>query len=175
MLSLLTTINCNKYQELADAEYPDQLIYMPTAGTLYLVSEPANTWDTPTTGNPYRYRVEENTNKVIVPLGVSRGGINYNGSVSIEITHANDTVSSLINDGLDALLLPQSVYSIPSSITLLDGKSSVTFDMIIDKNFLLNEIGKTYAMGVSITSNDRKINPNKKTTIVVFDTNLLIE
>lgn len=171
---------CGKYQELADASYPDQVLYMPTAGTLYHITRSPDTspdtWQVPTPGNPYRFRIDEGANKVIIPLGAVRGGINNAGSVMINITNRPDTVNTLIDDAaLTAQLLPQSAYTLPSSVTLADGKGAVTFDVVIDRAFLLSNLGQSYAIGVRISSEDRQTNPDKETTIVVFDTNLLID
>ena len=176
ILTIIATA-CTKYQELADANYPEQIIYMSTAGSIYPVSKnPPGTWEVPTQGNPYRFRVDSNANQVIIPLGVLRGGIDYNGIVAVEIKNNTDTVNTLISQGaLSAELLPASAYSIPTSVTLPDKQNSAAFDVVIDRNFLQHHIGTSYALGVSIASKDRKTNPDKETTIVVIDANILTD
>lgn len=177
-LFILITIvaGCNKYQELADADYPDQVIYMSTAGSIYVISGPPNTVEIPTPGSSSRFRIDESANKVIIPLGVLRGGINYNGSVGVEITNSPDTVNTLISEEtLSAQLLPSSTYNIPTSVTLLNGQSSASFDIAVDRDFLLNNPGTSYAFGVSISSRDRETNPDKKTTVILLHTDTFME
>jgi len=172
-------IGCGKYKELADTDYPDQVIYMPTAstdGTPYEITKSPDTsedtWQVPTPGNPYRFRVDASANKIIVPLGVVRGGKDNVGAININIINRSDTVNTLISRGLAAQPLPQSTYTLPASATLMDGKISATFDVAIDRTFLLDNPGQTYAIGVGITSNDRAINLDKQTTIVLIKTDV---
>ncbi|MFC7524118.1 BT_3987 domain-containing protein [Parapedobacter sp. GCM10030251] len=176
ILVVLVAFGCGKYQELADADYPDQVIYMPAAGQLYHLTEPKDTYDVPTPGNPYRFRIDEGTNKVIIPLGVVRGGIANSGSVSITVTDRPDTVSTLIDKGqLQAQLVPASAYALPTTVVLADGSDAVSFELTLDLPFLLSHPGQVFAVGLSISSAERKTNPDKETTIVVIDTNLLAD
>lgn len=179
LLAACLLFSCGKYKELADTDYPDQVIYMPTAstdGTPYEITKSPDTsedtWQVPTPGNPYRFRVDASANKIIVPLGVVRGGKDNAGAININIINRSDTVNTLISKGLAAQLLPQSTYTLPSSAILADGKISATFDVAIDRAFLLNNPGQTYAIGVGITSNDRGIHPDKQTTIVLIKTDV---
>ena len=181
LMAISMFMGCEKYKELADTEYPDQVIYMSTAstdGTPYEITRPPDiseeTWQVPTPGSP------------ILPCGcrcqrssyhwVWWGGKDNIGTINISIVSRPDTVSALISDGgLQAQLLPQSAYSFPSSITLQDGKDAVSFDLVMDQGFLLGHPDQAFAIGISISSNDRKTNPQKETTVVVFNTSLLVD
>lgn len=174
LLAVILLFGCGKYKELAPTDYPDQVIYMPSAGQVYEITVKDNSFEVPTPGNAYSFRVDESNNKVIIPLGVVRAGTSNKGSVAINLTSKPDTVNLLINNGkLKALLLPQSAYDLPGTITLLDGKDAVLFDLTIDRNFLVNHPDQSFAVGVNISSKKRKTNPDKETTVIVFNTNLL--
>ncbi len=174
LLTVFLLFGCGKYKEFADTDYPDQVIYLPSAGKLFQITDPADPYEAPTPGQPYRFRIDESANKVIIPMGIVRGGISNAGSVTIDISNRSDTVNTLIDEGtLTAQLLPQSAYTIPPSITLPDGKDAVTFDLVIDLPFLQSHPDETFAIAVHISSKERQTNPKKETTIVVFNTNLL--
>ncbi|HMR19721.1 MAG TPA: DUF1735 domain-containing protein [Sphingobacterium sp.] len=179
LLAVYLLIGCGKYKELADTDFPDQVIYMPTAstdGAPYEITKSPDTsedtWQVPTPGSPYRFRVDASANKIIVPLGVVRGGKDKVGSININIVNRPDTVNAMIGRGLAAQPLPQSAYTLPSSATIADGKNSVTFDVAIDRTFLVGNPGQAYAIGVHITSSDRAINTDKQTTVVLIKTDI---
>ncbi|MBC7745023.1 MAG: PKD domain-containing protein [Flavobacterium sp.] len=50
----------------------------------------------------------------------------------------------------------------------------MTFPLAIDLPFLLNNPNKAYAIGVSISSTERKVNTSLNTTIVYINTSFLI-
>ena len=171
MLSL--TVSCT-YHEIRDTEYPDQQIYMPTAvNGVYDASVTTGTSSVPTPGGPTRFSVDEANGKVIIPLGVYRGGINLSGKVKVEIHLNADTVSTMINAGKlsGTVLLPDDKAVIPSSVEIPNGKEIVTFDLKIDINHLRANPDKKVAVGITISSQDRVTNPKFATTIVVFNPN----
>lgn len=171
MLSL--TVSCN-YHEIRESEYPDQQIYMPTAvNGVYDASVTTGTSSVPTPGGPTRFSVDEANGKVIIPLGVYRGGINLSGKVNVEIHLNADTVSTMINGGKlsGTVLLPNDKAVIPSLVEIMDGKDISTFDLKLDLSYLRNNPDKKVAIGISIFSQDRMANPKYATTIVVFNPN----
>ncbi len=176
LLSVALLWSCDKYQELADAPYPDQVIYMPTASGFFQVARPDNTYEVPTPGQPYHFRVDPAEGNVVIPLGIVRGGISNKGAVSINVGSQSDTVVTLIEQQqLNAELLPATAYVIPAAITLPDGKNSISFDLKIDLQYLLDRPGQVFALAIHISSTERKTNPELDTTIVVFDTDLLAD
>ena len=165
-----------KYQEIADAPYPDQVIYMPAAVRgIYDISVVVDTYNNPTPGSPTRYSIDSTGNKVIVPLAVYRAGVSNDGTFSVNIAINPDTVGTLITDGtLNGVeLLPANQYNIPSSIVVNAGKESASFDLDIKLDFLQANIGKVYAVAVEISSSERAVNPLYKTTIVLINTSIL--
>jgi len=169
---------CQKYKEVASAEYPDQLIYMPAANEgnylIDAISQP--TGNTPTTGAPFRFIVDLADRKFIVPLAVYRSGVNNSGAFNVDIATDADTVTHLINTGILAsteVLEPKS-YSIPTSVNVMDGQEYVPFDLSIDLDFLRNHSGSEFvALAVGVSSTERDSNPNLSTTIVVIDTKIM--
>jgi len=168
--------SCGKYQEIADAAYPDQVVYMPAAASIYHLSGPGNVHDVPTPGHPYRFRIDRSAGKVTIPLGVVRGGISKKGSVSIDLRSRPDTVNRLIDQHqLQAELLPAAAYAIPATVTLADGNDIASFDLTVDLQFVLDRPGQVFALAVGISSKERATNPKLETTIVVFSTDLFRE
>lgn len=170
--------SCKKYQEIASANFPDQLIYMPAAtnGNYEINSISQPTGNTPTQGEPFRFTIDLTNKKFIVPLSVYRSGINNKGGFNVNIAINTDTITNLITIGnlTDTDILHSGKYSIPSSINMSDGQESVPFDLSIDLDYLRNNFGKEFvALGVGISSTERKSNPKLSTTIVIIDTKIL--
>jgi hypothetical protein len=170
-----------EYQEFADTDYPEQLIYMPAAYyNHYLIDEiTSETGDNPTPGNPERFQVDLLNSKFKVLLGVYRSGINANGSFDINIGINTDTIQNLLNtpnalpEG--TLLLDPDKYSIINSVRMNDGQRLAKFDLEIDLDFLVNNYPNgIFALGVEISSDDREVNPDLALTILVVDTKIML-
>jgi len=168
-----------EYQKIADAPYPDQLIYMPAAtyGN-FLINTVALPIGNTTPGNTYRYVVDLTARKFTIPLGVYRSGVNNDGGFTINIAVNTDTITKLqaITGKLPVgtLLLPADKYSTVSSVEMIDGKELAKFDFNVDLDFLVaNFPAKNYAIGVGISSTARKTNPLFATTIIVIGTDMM--
>lgn len=168
------------YKKIADAPYPDQVIYMPSAKNgNFLINTVALPVGNTTPGNTYRYQVDLVARKFIVPLGVYRSGINNSGGFKVDIAVNTDTITKLqttlpakLPDG--TLLLPADKYSTVSSVEMKDGEEIATFNLSIDLDFLVaNSPGKNYALGISVSSTSRKTNPLLGTTIIVIGTDMM--
>jgi len=175
--AVLLLASCQKYKDVADADYPDQLIYMPAAiGGNYLINSISySTGDTPTPGAPFRFTVDLANNKFIVPLSVYRSGVNNKGGFNVDIAVNTDTVTNLLTAGTltDTGILPASNYSIPSSVNIPDGKEVISFDLVIDLNYLRTSATQYIALGVGVSSTERKSNPKLETSVVVIDTQIM--
>lgn len=170
--------SCDKYQEIASAEYPDQLIYLPAAVSgnyvINSISQPRG--ETPTPGAPFQFTVDLATKKFIVPLSVYRSGINNNGAFLVNIAANTDTITKAIAAGslTDTDLLPSADYSIPASVNFASGEEDVPLNLSIDLDFLRNNSGNQFvAIGVGISSTARKSNPKFSTAVVVIDTKIM--
>ncbi|MCF6333115.1 MAG: DUF1735 domain-containing protein [Draconibacterium sp.] len=168
-----------EYQEFADAEYPEQLIYMPAAFyNNYMIDKVSGTkGESPTPGYTERYKVYPESNKFSVLLGVYRSGINTNGSFIVNIEANTDTISQMLAVGAlpdGTLLLPSENYSLVPSIEMKDGERLGKFDLEVDLDFLQNNSpDNKFAIGVSISSPGREVNQKLATTIIVIDTKIL--
>ena len=164
------------YEEIKDAEYPGQIIYMPAANsTAYDVSavqtlDPAH----PSAGEPFRFKIDEDNGEFIVPLGVYRSGIDKAGDLSVTITADEDAVAFLIDQGsldsyrggTDVAILSPAEYSLPTELNIPDGEGQGIFSLSVDLEFLRANPDTSYALAVAISSNDREVNPELSTTVV---------
>jgi hypothetical protein len=158
-----------EYEDLPEADYPQQVIYMPTArnGVFSINSLP------PATGT-YRFTVNLDTRELVVPLGVFRGGVSTDGNVAVTITANADTVNQLISaKTLTATtLLPTDKFTLPTMVTLGKGRESAPFDLRINLDYLRTlpvTPGQQLAVGVTITSTQTAVNPRLKTTVISLD------
>lgn len=170
-----------EYKEIADAEYPEQLIYMPAAkhGVFYIDAVALPIGSVPTPGNAYRYVVDVTGNRFSVPLAAYRSGINNDGGFYIDVSINRDTINQLLTIPselpAETLHLPSDKYSIVSSVEMKDGGELAVFSLDVDLDFLIeNAPGKNYAVGVSISSLQRKSNPDLATTVVIIDTDMIL-
>ena len=157
------------YDELAKANYPQQIIYMPTAKNgLFSINS------IPTSGT-YRFTVDLAAKKIIVPLGVFRGGVSADGDVPVTITANADTLSKLISTSVlvGTMALPADKYGLPNSITIPSGQESAVFNLTIDLDYLRTNPSQKLAVAVGIASAQTPVNPLLKTTIVSFDPSIL--
>lgn len=171
-----------KYQEIEDADYPDQKLYMTTA-----VSAANTTYDklkdgiyrvslVATPGLSSRYVADIPGNRLNVPLGVGRSGVNIDGNTDVSIAVNTDTIAALkLKETLssDVLLLPADKFTIPSSVVLPGGATSVNFPVSIDLAYLVQNPDKKFAIGVDIASSTLMVNPVLKTTILLVNTKFL--
>ncbi len=174
-LSLLSLISCD-YKELGAADYSEQKIYMPAStadvgesGT-YLVNSIA------TPGQNFRYVANREQNKLNIPLSVVRSGISPDGLVNVAIRTTTDTVTRLINRGVlpGAEVLPADKFTIEPAVTIASGKDVALFALAVDLNFLLANTSKTYAIAVSVSSEDVVSFEKFSTTVVVISPAFLV-
>lgn len=168
-------VSCD-YQEVGDAEYPGQKLYMPTAvsGNFVIDNVPQRVDFLPTPGQAYRFTIEGS--KFVVPLGVYRSGIARKGKVTASIGLKNDTIATLLAASklpAGTIVLPTDKFSLPASVDVADGSELGTFNLEIDLNYLRNLPNGIVALAVSIASSDAPVNPLLKTTVVVIHTKLL--
>lgn len=162
-----------------DAEYPEQLIYMPTAyynNSQYLINDINRIrGELPIEGNPYKYVIDVEKGEFRVPLAVYRSGINNDGAFTVNINVNNDTIAKINENRTDKyILIPSDKYSLVKQVEMEDGKEIAKFDLIVNLDFLRDNFpDKLYAIGVNISSDQRSVNPKLSTTIVVIYTNII--
>lgn len=158
-----------KYEDLAKADYPQQILYMPTAKNgLFTINSVSAT-------GTYRFTVDLTGRKVIIPLGVFRGGVSADGDVPVTIAANADTVSKLISASVlvGTTLLPADKFVLPASVTIPGGQESAVFNLSIDLDYLRANPAQKLALGVGIASPQIKVNPLLKTTLISFDPTIL--
>jgi hypothetical protein len=172
----LLFVSC-EYQEIADAEYPEQVLYMPSAikGVFKIDNVPQRMDFHPTPDQPYNFIIDPVTNKFIVPLSVYRAGINRSGKVIADISINTDTVTQLTGSLLPetTVVLPGSTFSVPSSVEVPDGTELIPFSLEIDLDYLKSFPDAAFGIGVGISSSQAEVNPKLNTTVIVIYTKLL--
>lgn len=165
--------------KIADAEYPEQMIYLPAAvqGTVYAIDSPEESAGfTPTEGAPYKFVVDYDEGTFSIPLSVCRSGINDNGSISVSVYMDDDLVDDLIISGeLEGVeSLPADMRDCPLRVVIEDGKSNASFEVVADLYWLMDlpQRNKVFAFGVSIESHDRKVNESCSRVVVTIDTRI---
>ena len=174
---VLTFSACEPGTPVRDADYPDQVIYLPAAvGGWFEINDISRIiGDTPVPGSTFRYVVDLANRKFIVPLGVYRAGVTNDGEFTVNIAVNNDTINGIIAAGDTIItLLPSSQYTLANSVNMQDGEELAKFDLFIDLDFLRNNHPTgVYALGVSISSPDRETNPELGTAIIVIHTQII--
>lgn len=174
---VLTLSSCEPGTPLRDADYPEQVIYLPAAvGGRYEINDIARRiGDPPFPGNPSRYVVDLENRQFIVPLGVYRAGIDNMGQFTVYIEVNNDTINDLIAAGDTIItLLPSDQFTMVNSVNMPDGEELAKFNLVIDLDFLRDNYPTgVYALGVSISSPDREINPDLSTAVVVIHSRII--
>lgn len=177
--SLVIMLASCEYKDVADAEYPDQLIYMPAAlYNPFYINTVALPLGNTTPGNNYRYIVDMQGNKFNVPLAVYRSGIDNKGAFKVDISVNTDTIAKLqaAGEALEGVkLLASDKYTIASSVDMLDDKEIASFNLSVKLDSMLANYSKNtvFALGVTISSTDRETNPLLATTIMVIDTKMM--
>lgn len=170
--------NCSKV-ELVDNEYPESKVYMSQAAVVKHNGYRYYTPDGNKNNSPVNYKIENN--RMLIPVGLIRSGINLSGNIAVNIIAKTDTVSALISQNrfdLPTALLPAEAYRIPPSTQIKSGETNSKFDLDIDLDFLINSLVKTpdqqYAVALSISTDDNGVNNELATTVFVLNPNTLL-
>lgn len=175
-LGLIVCFSSCKYEEVLDANYVSQKIYIPAAafanadaGGLFNI----NTLAVP--GATYRYKVNTSTNKFEVPLSVIRSGATLDGVVKVNITVNSDTISKMAAKLPLATteVLAEGKFSIEPTVSLASGESSKGFTLSVDLDYLLANASKRKAIGINVSSETVEANPLNGTAIIVIDPAIL--
>lgn len=169
----LSVASC-EYETYVDAKYPEQMIYMPAAKqNIYKIDAvPMAIGSVPTPGYPIRFVTDTVARQFKVLLGVYRSGINNDGTFNVSIGVNNDTITYLKSTGkLPAAteLLTSDLYTLPSDVSMKDGEEISKFDLVLNMDFLRNNMTKQYAVAVKVSSSDRKTSPGLGTTIILIN------
>jgi PKD domain/Domain of unknown function (DUF1735) len=169
LLALTFVLGACKYQDVGDAVYPDQLVYLSASvGGVYDVST------VPAIISSARYTVDLGAKKLNIPLGIVRSGVTSDGEFSATLASNTDTINKLIAASkLVADILPSANYAIPASVTGVSGKNNASFILSLDLDYLRNNATKKFAVGVSMTDALPSRNVGLSTAIVTIDAKIL--
>lgn len=165
-----------EYDEIRDADFLAQKIYLPSAiDDIFLLN------DTSPTVGPYRYELDLENNKVLIPLGVYRTGINNNGNITVDIVVNNDTVNKIIasgdvidSNGQNLELIPETAYTLPTSISIANGQELAIMKLAIDLDYIAGQSNKRLAIAVSIASNQVEVDSKKGLAVLEMNTRFLV-
>lgn len=170
-------VSC-EYQDVAYADYPAQKLYMPAAvnGIFTIDNVPQRVEFLPTPGQAYRFTIDEANNKLIIPLGVYRGGLDRTGKLIVDITVNSDTITQLISlTKVPALttIIPAAEFILPATVDVADGSEIGTFNLELDLGYLRSFPNAIFGIGIGISSPVVSVNPLLKTTVVIIYTKIL--
>ena len=181
MVLVIFLASCES-EEIIDADYPEPLVYMPAAarGMFVINDVPGRPEFHPTPGYAYRFLVDTDNSKFIVPLSVYRSGFEHARSIEVSVQADTDTIARLIALGPDEGGLSDKVgilssehYSLSPSATVQKGAELGFFSLEVDLDYLLASVDTIFALGVSISSDQIEVNPNLGTTIILIHTKIL--
>lgn len=155
-------------------------IYMPQASNIS--GGVNNDYPVPsgTDSSTYNYIIDTVNGKVDIILGASVSGEASSGGFTVNINTAADTINQLIAAGtLDSttILMPASVYTLPSSLTVAPGQTGNTFFLSVDIAQLKQSqyAGKVLALAVALANPTKyQLNASISTTIVLVNVNSLV-
>lgn len=167
-----------EYDEVADNTFPEQVLYLPSAinGNFTIDNVPSYYTFHPTPGTAYRFKVDLNSKKFIVPLGVYRSGIDKGDNVPGSIIVRNDTIAALLAGSkvpAGTVAIPFDKMVVPSNFEVKSGSEVETFDVSIDLDYIKSVPNAIYAFAVGIESPKVTVNPRYKTTVVIINTKFL--
>jgi hypothetical protein len=151
--SIASFISCKKPD--SEIAYGMATVYMPQA--INLSAGVDNNYPVPsgTDSTTYNYKVDAVNKKLNIILGVSVSGEAASVGYTVNIKTNADTVNQLIANGtLDAstVLMPASIYSLPTQVSVLPGARGNTFYLSVDINQLkANYMGKKLALAVKLS------------------------
>lgn len=158
-----------------DVDYGYTYIYMPEATSTGGLSQ---NYSVPSgySSSSYNFEIDSINHKLNIILGVSRSGKESSEGYQVDVVVDQDTTNALISSNViqNGLLLPASIYSIPSSVTVPTGKTSGTFYLSVNSSDLKADAytDKVLALTVRIKNpNKYSLNTKYSKTIVLIDVN----
>ena len=179
-LLTFTALTSCEYKEIADADFPEGVIYLPVSlsdeGMYVINTLPANPMATEQE-EPYQFRL--NANEFIIPLSAYRSGLNKGASFTIDIKTDKDMVNALIaSEELigDVELLPEGKYTLDSSVKMESGKDYAPFTLKVNLDYLISGAAskKIYALAVNISSNACESNPELSKVVILISSEILL-
>ncbi|MDR0541524.1 MAG: DUF1735 domain-containing protein, partial [Dysgonamonadaceae bacterium] len=165
------------YQELADADYPGQTIYLPAAvNGIYTLNKV-----TDVDSKTFKYELDLENNKLILPLSVYRSGTDNRGAVHVDISINSDTINQLIaggtlidGKGRNLKLIPEDQYTITPSVELKDGEEWGAITLEIQLDYIASQPDTRLALAVAVSGREIQASPKLSTVVIEINTNFLV-
>ncbi|MEI6754501.1 MAG: hypothetical protein WCK78_15215 [Paludibacter sp.] len=158
-----------------NSSYGNNYIYMPQAtvsGGVNLNYPVPSGYSTAT----YNFKIDSVNHIVNVNLGVLASGENAKMGYSVDVSVNNDTTNQIISGGTiaNAVLLPSTIYTLPSSVTVPVGQYYTSFYLSINSTELKKMTGKIALLTVQLSNpTNYQLNTLLNKTVVVIDVNAL--
>lgn len=175
-----------QYQEISEAVYPEPKVYLPAAASEYYLLNDTNQWVSgmiPGTSVPalFKYQLDIEHNKVIVPIGVYRSGTDNQGVVNVEIVLDNTNVVQVLENSQTLPkadetieLLAETAIAFDENVVIADGTSSTIVNVEIDIDYLATKKDKLLAWGMRIVNSNFEIAKDLDQAIIVIDTDFIV-
>jgi hypothetical protein len=177
-LTAATLFSCRK--DDSKTPYGFSRIYMPQA--ILQSGGVSNNYNVPsgTDSSTYNYSIDTKSSRLNVILGASLSGP-ASGAYSVGIQVNNDTIQQLfaskVLDTATYKLMPASMYTLPTQLSVAQGARSGTFDLGLDIGTLKSDslAGKYLVLAVKIVNPTQyTLDTALSTTIVVVNVNSLV-
>lgn len=160
-----------------DADYGFTMLYMPQATASGGLD---NNYYVPSGEGEYTYNFKVNGGNVDIILGVLRAGKVSNSPYQVDIISRADTTTQIVQSGIieNAVVMTESLYTLPGSVSVPGNKSGETFYMSVPVEVLKRPeyAGKKLVMTVAITNPSKyQLNTRKTSTVVIIDTDALLD
>lgn len=158
-----------------DADYGFAYVYMPQATASGGLS---NHYNVPSGGGDYTYnfRIDKENNKLNVILGVIRSGKVSSDGFSVDVLALPGSTQA--DASMNEVLLPESMYTLPSNVTVPEGKSNNSFYLSVDINSLKSDVytGKKLLLTVGIDKPTKfQLSETNTETLVIIDVDAVRE
>lgn len=162
-LSAFMALSCQKGD--SEVDYGNSFIYIPQA----MVSGGINNYyNVPSGGGEDTRNYKLSEDGVDIYLGVMLSGEKPSEGFSVNVLEDREA-SVLAAANLGATVLPQSVYTIPSSVNVEAGKNATTFYLSIPKVFIEENSG-IYVLALKLDApSSYKLSSNGTSVVVVID------
>ncbi|MDP4240697.1 MAG: hypothetical protein Q8904_14635 [Bacteroidota bacterium] len=172
LLTIFVYISCEKSDN--QQSWGQSKIYMPQSSITNGGS--SNNYAVPMNNGISNYLLDTVKNTIDIDLGVYRSGLEALQSYSVKVAADVDTTNKIIAGGSipNAVLLPADVYTLPTSVSVPDGKREAAFHLTIDRAKLIANYGSYYNKKLILTvriSNPSRyvINQSLSKTIIVIN------
>lgn len=167
---------CNKTD--SEVAYGISKIYMPQAVNVSAGINNNYLVPTGTDSATYNYKIDTVNKKLNIILGVSLSGKAQSTGYMVNVTTNTDTVNQMIANGIfdaSTVLMPTSLYTLPTQVAVASGKDAGTFYLSLDINQLKTTYAaKKLALAVTLSNpTNYSLDQALATTIVIVDVSLL--